>query len=126
MNRENIIVSALTTHVLDTAKGVPAAGMKVELWSHGNGESKLLKSAITNSDGRLDEPALDGHSFIAGSYELRFYAGDYFNSNSAHPDKNGAAFLDIIPICFGVSDTGSHYHVPLLVSPFSYSTYRGS
>ena len=119
-------MGALTTHVLDTAKGLPAAGMKVELWSHSEDGDVLIKSAITNADGRLDEPALSDDSFKAGRYELRFFAGDYFTQNAMTKNDADPAFLDIIPICFGISDLNSHYHVPLLVSPFSYSTYKGS
>jgi len=109
----------LTTHVLDTASGKPASGLKIEVW----GET-LLKTIHTNADGRADAPLLEGEAFKAGHYELRFFAGDYLrrqNLKLAEP-----LFLDVIPIRFGVSDAQSHYHVPLLLSPFSYSTYRGS
>lgn len=120
-------MGALTTHVLDTANGKPAAGLIIELWAHGLGadknQSKLLKTATTNQDGRLDEPALSGEDFVIGQYELRFHAGDYFRQFSTLSEP---AFLDVIPLMFGIADQDSHYHVPLLVSPFSYSTYRGS
>lgn len=119
-------MGALTTHILDTARGIPAAGMKVELWIHEDGGSALLKTATSNGDGRLDEPALSADAFKVARYELRFYAGDYFRDNDMIPFGSDPAFLDIIPLCFGISDPDSHYHVPLLVSPYSYSTYRGS
>ena len=118
-------MGALTTHVLDTARGIPASGMKVELWTN-DGASKLIKTAMTNADGRLDEPALAQDAFKVGRYELRFYAGDYFRENNMVQNDSDPAFLDIIPLCFGINDTNSHYHVPLLVSPYSYSTYKGS
>jgi 5-hydroxyisourate hydrolase len=104
----------LTTHVLDTARGKPAAGLAVELWA---GE-KLLKAFHTNSDGRADAPLLEGDAFKAGTYELRFKAGDYLGG--------GQPFLDVIPIRFTVADADQHYHVPLLLAPYGYSTYRGS
>ncbi len=107
--------ASLTTHVLDTAHGRPAAGMKIELWSLG--DSKLLKSLTTNSDGRTDAPLLSAEDFAVGSYEIVFQVGDYFG------DKR---FLDRVPVRFNISDAGTNYHVPLLVSPWAYSTYRGS
>lgn len=116
-------MGALTTHVLDTANGTPAAGLKIELWSRNTAEPILLKSTVTNDDGRLDEAALSGDDFVEGKYELRFFVGDYFRSKGMGSDP---AFLDVIPLWFGVADRESHYHVPLLVSPYSYSTYRGS
>ena len=109
----------LTTHVLDTAQGKPAAGLKIELWGE-----HLLKTVYTNADGRADAPLLEGAALKVGHYELRFFAGDYLraqNLNLVEP-----LFLDVIPIRFGASDAGQHYHVPLLLSPFGYSTYRGS
>jgi 5-hydroxyisourate hydrolase len=113
------ILGKLTTHVLDTARGKPAAGLRIEVWRDG-----LLKSIITNSDGRADAPLLEGSEFSSGQYELRFFAGDYLRmlgSDLAEP-----LFLDVIPICFGIADASQHFHVPLLLSPFGYSTYRGS
>lgn len=111
----------LTTHVLDTAHGRPAAGLSLTLTRLSDG--MVLKRAITNSDGRVDSPLLEGDSFKFGTYELVFSVGAYFRSlGLALPDP---AFLDEIPIRFGISEN-SHYHVPLLVSPFSFSTYRGS
>ncbi len=110
----------LTTHVLDTAIGKPAAGLKIELWS----ANKLLKSVTTNGDGRVDAPILEGTDFAAGIYELRFHAGDYLRTSGAR--LSDPPFLDIIPIRFGIAGKDQHYHVPLLLSPFGYSTYRGS
>ncbi|WP_075289652.1 hydroxyisourate hydrolase [Pararhizobium arenae] len=114
----------LTTHVLDTALGKPARGLKIDLYRI-DGEAKaLLRNVSTNSDGRVDGPMLEGEAFVAGTYELLFYAGDYLRgTGAALPEP---AFLDLIPLRFGIADAGSHYHVPLLLSPFSYSTYRGS
>lgn len=116
----------LTTHVLDTAHGVPAAGMRVELWRvDAAGERhERLAEARTNSDGRVDRPLLSGEGFTTGPYELVFAVGEYFASASITlPDP---PFLDRVPIRFGVGDAEAHYHVPLLVSPWAYSTYRGS
>lgn len=113
----------LTTHVLDTAAGKPAAGMKIELWRTGN-DPMHLKTLTTNEDGRVDGPILNGGDFRPGVYELRFHAGDYLSSSGARLPE--PAFLDIIPIRFGIADAGAHYHVPLLLSPYGYSTYRGS
>ena len=109
----------LTTHVLDTALGKPAAGLHIEVW-----QEELVKSVVTNADGRADAPLLEGADFTSGQYELQFFAGDYLRSlgyNFAEP-----LFLDIIPIRFGIADASQHFHVPLLLSPFGYSTYRGS
>jgi 5-hydroxyisourate hydrolase len=112
----------LTTHVLDTASGKPAAGLKIELFRAG--EASPLKTIRTNSDGRADAPLLEGDAFAAGQYELRFHAGDYLRAAGiALPEP---AFLDVIPIRFGIADKAAHYHVPLLLSPYGYSTYRGS
>ncbi len=111
----------LTTHVLDTAHGRPAAGMALKLIRLSDG--KIMKQAVTNSDGRVDQPLLEGDEFQFGKFELLFDVGDYFrNCGISLPDP---AFLDQVPIRFGISES-RHYHVPLLVSPFSFSTYRGS
>jgi 5-hydroxyisourate hydrolase len=113
----------LTTHVLDTARGTPAAGLKIEVFRKGASPS-LVKTMTTNADGRADAPLLEGDALKPGQYELRFHAGDYLRGqglNLAEP-----LFLDIIPIAFGIADAGQHYHVPLLLSPYGYSTYRGS
>lgn len=113
----------LTTHVLDTSAGCPAEGVLVELFDTGT-DRNLLANGHTNHDGRLDAPLLEGDLFEAGDYELVFHAGDYFiekESNDATAD-----FLDQVVIRFRVSDAEDHYHVPLLLSPYSYTTYRGS
>ncbi len=108
-------MSSLTTHVLDTTRGCPARGMTIELWSVD--QSRKLKTLRTNDDGRVDSPFLEGKEMIAGVYELVFCVGDYFGERR---------FLDRVPIRFIISDATAKYHVPLLVSPWSYSTYRGS
>lgn len=113
----------LTTHVLDTAQGCPAAGVAVALYRI-EPERELLAQAQTNGDGRLDTPILEAESFSAGVYELVFEAGDYFRTSSMElPDP---PFVDSVVLRFGIADANAHYHVPLLVSPWSYSTYRGS
>ena len=115
----------LTTHVLDTANGIPGSHIKIELFSLQNGR-ELVKTLSTNADGRTDEPLLEGDAFTHGQWELVFHVGSYFADKSA-ADKagDGVAFLDQVPVRFGIS-SDAHYHVPLLVSPWSYSTYRGS
>lgn len=114
----------LTTHVLDTARGVPAAGMKIELYALVGGERRLVASVVTNGHGRTDAALLEGHSFVAGTYELVFAVGAYFRA--AGVTLADPPFLDEVPLRFGIADTSAHYHVPLLASPWSYSTYRGS
>lgn len=109
-------MSVLSTHVLDTARGRPAVGVTIELWTAGDSR-ELLKTARTNADGRTDAPLLSGETMRAGTYELLFHVGDYFGERS---------FLDRVPIRFTISDPAAKYHVPLLVSPWAYSTYRGS
>jgi len=114
----------LTTHVLDTARGVPAAGMAIDLFLL-EGETRThIRSMTTNSDGRTDSQILPAGEFATGTYELVFHAGAYLDATGTPPED--PRFLDVIPIRFGVSDAQSHYHVPLLLSPFGYSTYRGS
>jgi 5-hydroxyisourate hydrolase len=116
----------LTTHVLDTAHGCPATNLHLELWSVDvqSGQKNLLKTMMTNSDGRTDTPLLSDDELTVGVYELVFIVGEYFTRFSeVLPNP---AFLDRIPIQFGIADPSVHYHVPLLVSPWSYSTYRGS
>jgi 5-hydroxyisourate hydrolase len=113
----------LTTHVLDVARGTPAAGMAVELYSVRGAVFELLLTAKTNSDGRCDAPLLSDGALKRGEYELRFHAGVYLD---ALCKTSGRRFLDIIPIRFGIEDEGAHYHVPLLLAPYGYSTYRGS
>jgi 5-hydroxyisourate hydrolase len=114
----------LTTHALDTTNGTPAAGMAVELWRVEGEARTLLRAAVTNADGRLDEPLLAGGEMRAGVYELVFAVGAYYATRGAR--LAGPPFLDRVPVRFGVADTEAHYHVPLLVSPWAYSTYRGS
>ena len=113
----------LTTHVLDTARGCPAEGLKIELFRIDGDQRSLLKTLVTNDDGRTDEQILPAEKFETGEYELVFYAGDYLDSIGVPPEA--PRFLDVIPLRFGMSEA-SHYHVPLLLSPFGYSTYRGS
>ena len=112
----------LTTHVLDTSHGRPAAGMEIELARFEAGERRVLKTIKTNDDGRTDEPLLTEAEFAVGEYEIVFSAGAYF----AGSDTSDPPFLDRVPIRFGISDPEAHYHVPLLASPWAYSTYRGS
>ncbi len=114
----------LTTHVLDTARGVPAAGLRIMLYRVSGNSHRKLAEIVTNADGRADGAMLRGEAFDTGSYELIFCAGDYLRATG----QAGAEplFLDQVPIRFGVSDPGAHYHVPLLLSPYGYSTYRGS
>ena len=113
----------LTTHVLDTATGRPAAGLSIALY-HLEGDTRThLKTVVTNDDGRCDAPLLAGAEFRTGEYELIFAAGDYLRQHGTNLPK--PAFLDVIPIRFGMAEP-VHYHVPLLVSPYGYSTYRGS
>jgi 5-hydroxyisourate hydrolase len=114
----------LTTHVLDTARGRPASDVRVELWSLDGPQPRLIKTAATNVDGRTDAPLLDGDGMRAGQYELVFHVGDYFEK--AGLAKERERFLDRVPVRFGIADTSASYHVPLLVSPWSYTTYRGS
>lgn len=114
----------LTTHVLDTSLGRPGKGLRIELYRL-DGETRIhLKDVTTNEDGRCDAPVLDGDAFTVGQYELVFHAGDYFRNQGV--ELGDQPFLDIIPLRFGVADASQHYHVPLLVTPYSYSTYRGS
>lgn len=110
----------LTTHVLDTARGCPAEGLRIELFRHVGSARMPLGAMVTNSDGRTDGPILTQDDFATGSYELVFHAGDYLRASGA-----ADTFLDVIPLRFLMSDE-DHYHVPLLLSPFSFSTYRGS
>ncbi|QPM91580.1 hydroxyisourate hydrolase [Pseudooceanicola algae] len=114
----------LTTHVLDTARGVPAEGMEIVLYRLVDGVRDELARMTTNADGRTDSPILPKAHFLPGTYELEFHAGPYMDASGVPPEA--PRFLDVIPLRFGISDPESHYHVPLLVSPFSYSTYRGS
>jgi 5-hydroxyisourate hydrolase len=118
-------LAGLTTHVLDVAIGRPAQGVRVELYElAGGGDRKLVVDVVTNADGRTDKPLMSADQARAGQFELIFHAGDYFRRGRA--DTADPPFLDLIPIRFGLADPQAHYHVPLLVSPWSYSTYRGS
>lgn len=112
----------LTTHVLDTTHGRPAAGVRVELLRLQGEQSERLVSIQTNSDGRTDEPLLAGEHFKLGTYELVFHVGQYFQRLNTRTES---PFLDVVPVRFSLAEI-KHYHVPLLVSPFGYSTYRGS
>lgn len=114
----------LTTHVLDTASGRPAAGLRITLYRLDGERRTELAQRVTNADGRTDSPILPAADFATGSYELVFEAGAYLDANGTPPEA--PRFLDLIPIRFGISDPDAHYHVPLLLSPFGYSTYRGS
>ena len=113
----------LTTHGLDTARGRPAGRVAVALYRVESGH-ELLAEAVTNEDGRLDQPILEGDDFAVGEYELVFAAGDYFRAHVS--DLPDPMFVDQVVLRFGIADASQHYHVPLLVSPWSYSTYRGS
>ncbi len=118
-------MAKLSTHVLDTAHGKPAANMQITLYKVGSNAAKIgLLQAVTNADGRTEAPLLSGDTIETGIYELHFYAGDYFRSIGI--TLSSPPFLDIVPIQFGIADPQGNYHVPLLVSPFAYSTYRGS
>ena len=116
-------MTKLTTHVLDIYSGKPGAGIKVELYYFNNNKKEKKNTVILNQDGRADKPLLEGENFLNGKYELVFFIGDYFK-NISKSDK--LTFLDDVVIRFGISNSKEHYHVPLLVSPWSYSTYRGS
>jgi 5-hydroxyisourate hydrolase len=111
----------LTTHILDTANGCPGKGISICLYDSNN---NLLKKTITNDDGRCDEPLLEDESFKEGSYRLEFSVADYYKNRGI--ELPNTPFLDVVSINFGVADKDEHYHVPLLVSPYGYSTYRGS
>ncbi|MCC5974216.1 MAG: hydroxyisourate hydrolase [Rubellimicrobium sp.] len=113
----------LTTHVLDTARGCPAAGVRIMLYRVGGNSHRKIAEAVTNADGRTDAPILPEGAFRTGTYELVFCAGDYLRATGQV--REGVLFLDEVPIRFGMAEE-AHYHVPLLLSPFGYSTYRGS
>ena len=115
----------LTTHVLDTASGKPARGVTVTLFAiDASGARRLIKSTQTNGDGRCDAPFLSGAEMAVGAYELVFEVAAYFRA--AGVALSDPPFLDVVPIRFGIADARAHYHVPLLISPYGYSTYRGS
>lgn len=115
----------LSTHVLDTQAGRPAAGVTIELLElSANGEQRMIARATTNRDGRTDEPLIGGRPLPIGRYELRFHVADYFAGMGARQDE--PPFLDVVPVRFAVAEAEGHYHVPLLLTPWSYCTYRGS
>jgi 5-hydroxyisourate hydrolase len=115
----------LTTHVLDTARGRPAAGLRIDLSAiDREGSPRLIKTVSTNTDGRTDAPLLAAGEMATGRYEIAFHVGAYFRSVGTAGDDS--PFLDVVPVRFAIADTAAHYHVPLLVSPWSYTTYRGS
>jgi 2-oxo-4-hydroxy-4-carboxy-5-ureidoimidazoline decarboxylase len=114
----------LSTHVLDTHAGKPAKGVRVELFEIGASATSLLVETETNADGRTDEPLLSGGPLRIGNYELRFHVGAYFAKRNANLPQ--PAFLDVVPIRFAIAEPEGHYHIPLLATPWSYSTYRGS
>lgn len=114
----------LTTHVLDTAHGRPGAGIAIRLYRCADGSRQLLGEFTTNADGRCDAPLLADAALQVGTYELEFAVGDYFAGLGVALAR--PRFLDVVSLRFGVADAGAHYHVPLLVSPYGYSTYRGS
>ena len=114
----------LTTHILDTASGGPAAGVPIELFALSGEQRTRIGAASTNADGRCDGPLLEGESFQVGVYELLFHVGQYLRARDE--ELPSPAFLDVVPIRFGIEAPDEHYHVPLLISPYGYSTYRGS
>ena len=116
-------MTKLTTHVLDVYSGKPGKGIKVDLYYVENNKKEKLNSAILNNDGRTDKALIEGANFKEGKYELVFFVGDYFKKIT---ETSKIPFLDDVIIKFGISNATQHYHVPLLVSPWSYSTYRGS
>ena len=120
VNKSSPMPGKLSTHVLDLTTGRPAAGLRIELWNH-DGKPHLLKAVVTNLDGRTDEPLLADATMAVGSYDLLFFVKDYFVTH--HKDS---PFLDRVPVRFAIADARASYHVPLLVTPWAYQTYRGS
>ena len=114
----------LTTHVLDTMHGTPAKGVAIKLFRLDKATRELISATVTNEDGRCDQAILPKEAFANGKYELEFAIGDYYRALGVKQDE--PLFLDEVVIRFGINDPSSHYHVPVLVSPYSYSTYRGS
>jgi len=114
----------LSTHILDTSSGLPAGNVKLVLSILGIDRQEQLVETYTNSDGRTETPLLQGEKFVCGVYEISFYIGDYFGMRNSQSTNN--PFLNVVPVRFGIEDASTHYHVPLLVSPYGYSTYRGS
>jgi len=118
------MMGRLSTHVLDTARGLPAAGMRLTLSRREDGTWRSLGAFVTNAQGRTDTALLEGAALLPGAYQLEFCVADYFRAQGvALPQP---PFLDLVPLCIGIADAAAHYHVPLLCSPWSYSTYRGS
>ena len=117
-------MTRLTTHVLDVSAGTPAAGMRIELQTTDGSGTHVLADVRTNSDGRCGGALLDGANFRAGRYALVFHVAEYFRARGV--ELANPPFLDRVVVEFGIADAASHYHVPLLVTPWSYSTYRGS
>ena len=115
-------MARISTHVLDIALGRPAAGVRIELFGHRDDGRELILSAITNTDGRTDEPLMSTETIAPGTYELAFHAGAYFESSS----QQGTRVFDLITVRFEVADPRGNYHVPLLLAPNGYTTYRGS
>ena len=125
INHTEPVLAGLTTHVLDVTCGGPAAGVRIELYEFGDqGDRRLVATTTTNADGRTDAPLIAAAEARVGGFELVFHAGDYFRAQGAK--LADPPFLDVVPIRFAVADPSAHYHVPLIVSPWSYSTYRGS
>jgi 5-hydroxyisourate hydrolase len=118
----------LTTHVLDLSRGIPASGLMLQLWKIQHGTHELLCETVTNTDGRLDAPLLEGAGLEQGNYELLFMVGDYFRRTQSEVNIEGSEpfFLEQIPIRFNIGNVKDHYHVPLLVAPGGYNTYRGN
>jgi 5-hydroxyisourate hydrolase len=114
----------VTTHVLDAGRGCPAAGMRIDLWRIEGEDRSLVRSVRTNADGRTDAPVIPKGELEAGTFELMFHAGAYLEAAGVAGES--PRFLDLVPIRFGIADAAEHYHVPLLLAPYSYSTYRGS
>jgi 5-hydroxyisourate hydrolase len=121
---EQLGMGHLSTHVLDTANGRPAAAVRIDLYRLMDGAWAALSSIITNRDGRTDKPLLQGAEFTSGKYRIEFHVGEYFRkTGAALPDP---PFFEIVPVQIGIADASLHYHVPLLCTPWSYTTYRGS
>jgi len=117
-------MAKLSTHILDTANGVPAQGVRIDFESVVSTGTSLIKSVTTNADGRTDELLLDADSMETGEYQLTFFVGDYFSNHQEN--EKSTAFLNKVPVRFSIEDATENYHIPLLVSPWSYTTYRGS
>ena len=117
-------MAALTTHVLDTANGVPAKGIRIEIFKLHDSNRSKLRETITNNEGRTESPMLNEDQFVPGTYELLFHIGHYFREKNNLTE--GPSFLDIVPVRFTIGFLDQSYHVPLLISPWGYTTYRGS